>query len=102
MDPVRAFLGIVAALVLSNPKAAVVYGGIFATLLPPSPPWWMLAALPPAAFVIDGAWYVIVALAFSAPRSRAAYLGAERWIDRAAGAIIGLLGAKLMVASRPA
>jgi threonine/homoserine/homoserine lactone efflux protein len=87
------------AVQLSNPKAAVVYGGIFAALLPPSPPLWMIAALPPAILLIESGWYTVVALAFSADRPRAAYLRTKRWVDRLAGSVIGLLGLRLLVES---
>ena len=39
----------------------------------------------------------IVALAFSAARPRAIYLGAKTWIDRFAGGIVGLLGGRLVL-----
>jgi threonine/homoserine/homoserine lactone efflux protein len=82
---------------LSNPKAAVVYGSIFAALLPPAPPLWLVAALPPLILLIEAGWYAIVAVTFSADRPRAAYLRSKRWIDRLAGSVIGLLGARLII-----
>jgi threonine/homoserine/homoserine lactone efflux protein len=82
---------------LSNPKAVVIYGGIFAALLPQAPPLWMIIALPPVIFTIETGWYTIVALAFSTDRPRAAYLRSKRWVDRVAGSIIGVLGARLIV-----
>jgi threonine/homoserine/homoserine lactone efflux protein len=82
---------------LSNPKAAVVYGSIFAALLPPSPPLWMVAVLPPLILLIESCWYTIVALTFSADRPRAAYLRSKRWVDRLAGSVIGLLGVRLII-----
>jgi threonine/homoserine/homoserine lactone efflux protein len=84
---------------LSNPKTAIVYGGIFAALLPASPPFWLLIALPPLIFAIETTWYVVVALAFSAAGPRALYLRCKAWIDRTAGAVMGLLGARLIVES---
>lgn len=84
---------------LSNPKAAVVYASIFAALLPASPPVWMLAALPPLIFAVETSWYAAVALAFSANRPRAVYLGSKKWVDRVAGAVMGALGARLIVES---
>jgi len=80
---------------LSNPKTAIVYSSIFAALLPPSPPAWMVSVLPPMIFSIEAGWYAIVALLFSAERPRGAYLRGKRWIDRAAGTVMGLLGLKL-------
>lgn len=82
---------------VSNPKTAVVYGGIFAALLPAAPPAWMVAALPPLVFLIETGWYALVALAFSSDRPRALYLGSKTWVDRAAGTVLGALGARLVL-----
>lgn len=88
---------------LTNPKTALVYGSIFAALLPAEPPVWLFVVLPPAIFLIETSWYAIVAAAFSAGRPRAAYLRSKRWVDRAAAAAIGGLGVRLMsdTVSRP-
>jgi threonine/homoserine/homoserine lactone efflux protein len=84
---------------LSNPKTAVVYGSIFAALLPPAPPLWMLLTLPPLIFCIEAGWYSAVALAFSAEKPRAAYLRSKTWVDRAAGAVMAALGIRLLIES---
>jgi threonine efflux protein len=82
---------------LSNPKTAVVYGSIFAALLPPAPPLWLVGVLPPLILLIEAGWYAIVALAFSADRPRAAYLRSKHRVDRLAGSVIGVLGARLIL-----
>jgi threonine/homoserine/homoserine lactone efflux protein len=84
----------------SNPKAAVVYASIFVSLLPPELPLWAALLLPLVIFSIETGWYSIVALALSAPAPAAAYLRWKRWIDRAAGGVMGLLGLKLIL-TRP-
>jgi threonine/homoserine/homoserine lactone efflux protein len=94
--PLRSF-GLGLATQLSNPKTAIVYGSIFAALLPPAPPPWLFVALPPAVMLIETGWYTIVAAAFSSEHPRAAYLRGKRWIDRAAGAVIGALGLRLVI-----
>ncbi|GLS22604.1 threonine transporter [Labrys miyagiensis] len=81
---------------LANPKTAIFYGSMFAAMLPAHPPLWMLLALPPLLFCNEFGWYAIVAVTFSASRPRSLYLRAKPWIDRAAGAIVGALGARLM------
>lgn len=88
--------GFALATQLSNPKTAVVYASIFAALLPADPPLWLSATLPPAIFLIEAGWYALVAVAFSAGRPRAAYLRSKTWIDRAAGAVMGALGLRLV------
>lgn len=88
---------VAAATQLSNPKTAVVYASIFAALLPAAPPTWMLVSLPPLIFLVEAVWYAVVALAFSASGPRTAYGKAKVWIDRAAGAVMGALGVRLIV-----
>ena len=92
--------GLALATQLSNPKIVAVFGAVFAALLPENPPLWLDLALPPLIFVQETTWYALVALAFSSPRPRALYLRAKTWIDRAAGAVIGLLGIRLIVEAR--
>lgn len=82
---------------LGNPKTAVVYASIFAALLPPAPPSWLMIVLPPLIFVVEASWYALVALVFSANRPRSLYLGSKTWIDRVAGSVLGVLGARLIV-----
>lgn len=87
---------------ISNPKTAIVYGSIFAALLPASPPVWILLVLPPSVFLVETGWYAIVAVAFSAGRPRAAYLSSKAWIDRLAASVIGALGVRLVLeAAKP-
>ena len=81
---------------ISNPKTAVVYGGVFAALLPQESPRWVLLALPPAIFLIEAGWYALVALLLSSSSPRAAYLRAKTAIDRTAAGILGFLGVKLL------
>jgi threonine/homoserine/homoserine lactone efflux protein len=82
---------------ISNPKTAIWYASVFAAFLPAQPPLWMVLTLPPIIFAIEFGWYTIVALAFSAAKPRALYLGAKLWVDRAAGGIVCLLGGKLIL-----
>jgi threonine/homoserine/homoserine lactone efflux protein len=84
---------------LSNPKTALFYGSVFATLLPVAPPAWLLASLPPLIFLVEAGWYATVALAFSSDRPRAAYLRAKAGIDRTAGVVMGGLGLRLLFAA---
>lgn len=82
---------------LSNPKTAVIYGSVFASLLPARVPWALSVGLPVMVFVIETGWYAVVAMLLSAPRPRARYLGAKTAIDRAAGVLLSLLGARLVL-----
>lgn len=80
---------------LSNPKTVIVYGSIFAALLPAEPERWLMFALVPMLFGIEASWYLAVALVFSASAPRRAYLRAKTWIDRTAGAVMAGLGLRL-------
>jgi threonine/homoserine/homoserine lactone efflux protein len=81
---------------MSNPKTAVVYGSIFAALLPAEPSLTLVAALPPLVFLLEAGWYSVVALVLSSDRPRAAYLRAKTALDRSAGAVMGVLGLRLI------
>jgi threonine/homoserine/homoserine lactone efflux protein len=81
---------------VSNPKTAVVYASVFASLLPHNIPPSVLVALPIMVFAIETIWYSVVALALSSPSPRTRYLASKAWIDRMAGAIMSLLGLKLI------
>jgi threonine/homoserine/homoserine lactone efflux protein len=84
---------------LSNPKAAVVYGSVFAALLPSAIPLQLAVLLCAIVFTIETGWYAIVALALSSSKPRAAYLSSKSIIDRVAGSVMALLGVKLVTSS---
>jgi RhtB (resistance to homoserine/threonine) family protein len=84
---------------LANPKTAIFYASMFAAMLPVSPPLWMPLILPLLLFCNEFVWYAIVAFALSSSHPRSIYLRAKHWIDRIAGAVVGALGAKLMIES---
>ena len=83
---------------LSNPKAIVFYGSIFAALLPSVISPLLTVLLPLCVLAIEAGWYSVVALVLSSAGPRALYLRAKFWIDRTAGGLIGLLGVKLIAA----
>jgi threonine/homoserine/homoserine lactone efflux protein len=81
---------------LSNPKAVVVIGSVFAALLPSHVPVWMYVAIPPIIMTTETTWYSLVATVVSSPRPRAVYARSKVWIDRLAGTVMGALGARLI------
>jgi threonine/homoserine/homoserine lactone efflux protein len=87
---------------LSNPKTAVVYGSVFAALLPHYLPLSATLSLPFLVFLVEAGWYSIVAFSLSSESSRAAYLRSKMHVDRVAAGVMGLLGLKLIAAARPA
>ncbi|MDV3348150.1 LysE family translocator [Leptolyngbyaceae cyanobacterium CCMR0082] len=88
------FLGLTTQ--ISNPKTAVVYTSVFASLLPSNVPAFAVIALPIVVFIIEAGWYSLVALTLSATTPRSRYLASKKWLDRTAGTILSLLGAKLI------
>jgi threonine/homoserine/homoserine lactone efflux protein len=84
---------------LSNPKTAIFYGSIFASLLPPDIPAALAVLLPVMVFCIEAGWYGMVALLLSAAAPRAAYLRYKSWLDRVAGGVMALLGIRLLAAA---
>ena len=81
---------------ISNPKTAIYYASVFAALMPAHIPAEASLALLVLVFLLESAWYAIVAVAFSSEHPRAAYLKSKVWIDRIAGSVMGLLGTKLI------
>ncbi len=81
---------------ISNPKTAIVYGSIFAALLPADVPNTLYYILPPLVFVVEAGWYLIITLVLSTSSPRAAYLRSKSLFDRAASSVMVGLGVKLV------
>jgi len=82
---------------LANPKVIVFFGSIFVALLPAHSPLWVYVVAVIIVFCNEIGWYAVVAMLFSVPKSRNAYIGAKTWIDRAMGGFLALIGARLIV-----
>lgn len=80
----------------SNPKAAIVYAGVFAALMPAHMPLAGVLLVPVGVFMVETLWYLAVVLVFSSHRPRAAYLKAKGVIDRLAGGLMAVLGSRLV------
>ncbi|MCO8067093.1 LysE family translocator [Acinetobacter schindleri] len=81
---------------LSNPKIAIVLASIFTALLPKEIPTYFYVVLPVLCFFIDAGWCSLVAVALSAEKPRRVYLKFKAGFDRAAGAVMTVLGLKLI------
>ncbi|MDP1882956.1 MAG: LysE family transporter [Bradyrhizobium sp.] len=87
---------------VTNPKTAIVYASVFAAFLPASFSLGFAAVLLAAVFVVESAWYALVAFLFSSSAPQRAYLSCKSWVDRAAGAVMFGLGLKLITgAAKP-
>jgi len=82
---------------LSNPKTALVIAGIFAAFVPANPPVNTAVLVAIIAFVIDFAWYAVVALTLSSVRTQGVYRRAKKDFDRAASIFLGAVGVKLIL-----
>jgi threonine/homoserine/homoserine lactone efflux protein len=81
---------------VSNPKTAIVYGSVFAALLPAHFPLMGSLLVTFGALFMEFAWYAIVVLVLSSPAPRAAYMRGKTAIDRLAAGVMGLLAARLI------
>lgn len=84
---------------VSNPKTAIVYASVFAAFLPGSFSLAFAVTLLCVIFVIEAAWYAIVAVLLSSVQSRRAYLSYKAWVDRTAGLVMMGLGLKLITSA---
>lgn len=81
---------------LSNPKCAVVYGSVFAALLPAQFPLAAGLLVLAGVVVMETGWYAVVAVVLSSAAPRAAYLRSKALVDRTAAGVMGLLGLRLV------
>lgn len=84
---------------ITNPKAALFFGSVFAASFPAAPDPF-LKTMAVAMIVVNALlWHSLLALAFSRERVRRAYARRKRTADRVAAAIFGALGLGLLAAS---
>jgi threonine/homoserine/homoserine lactone efflux protein len=81
---------------ISNPKAAVVYGSVFAALLPAQFPLMGSVMVTAGVFAMEFGWMSTVVLILSSSAPRAAYMRSKTAIDRIAAGVMGLLAARLI------
>lgn len=88
--------GLALITMLSNPKAAVQYGVIFAALLPHEVSLSLSASVVALVFLLESGWYMVVAFVLSSHSPRNAYLAHKPTIDRVAAFVMAMLGARLL------
>lgn len=87
---------------VSNPKTAIVYATVFASLVPAHPHPWLYAGIPATVFAVEAGWYSLVALGMSVDRLRAAYGRGKAWVDRIASIVLAAIGVRLLEGARAA
>jgi len=80
---------------LGNPKAAVFWTSLFATVLPPAAAVTVRAAAVVVAVAIAALWYGAVACAFSLDAVTSRYRRAKKWVDRVTGGVLAGLAVRL-------
>lgn len=85
------------ALNLSNPKPALFYSSLIVAIFPGAHAVAGSAVIYATALSTELFWYMTLTLAMASPPVRAAYFAAKTWIDRVAGAALGLLGLRLIL-----
>ena len=81
---------------LSNPKTAIVIGGIFMAFMPANVSAVSYILLAVMAFVIDAGWYSIVSIMLSTSKAQRVYLRFKKSITRVASGLMAVLGVKLI------
>lgn len=84
---------------MSNPKAAVIYGSIFAALLPAEIPPIMFFLLPPLVFMVETGWYLVVTFVLTSESPRAIYLKSQRFYDRVTATVLAGIGFRLVLSA---
>lgn len=79
-----------------NPKSALFFGSVFATLLPASPSWALLIAAVLLVLVNALAWHLLLAVVFSKPAVTAAYARYRGLLGRMASVMVGAFGLRLL------
>jgi len=85
---------------MANPKSVIFFGAIFAALLTPALPAWVPLVAMLIVFANALLWYVAVAYFFSAQHTRTHYQRLKGRIDKLVGAVLMLMGVRLMMPTR--
>lgn len=86
---------------LANPKSVLFAAAVIAVVFPPDLSPLAKAVVALNQLVVEIVVYAALAASLSRPRVRAAYLDARRVIDRGVAVVLGGLGLRLIVDSRP-
>lgn len=79
-----------------NPKAPVYFVAVFTVVLSPQMPLWQLAIYGAWMMVLQFAWFAIVACVLSIPRIHQQFQQVSHWIDRVLGAVLVVLGIRVV------
>ncbi|UCZ86627.1 LysE family transporter [Pseudomonas sp. L5B5] len=81
----------------TNPKATLFFLAIFTTLVSASTPLGIQALYGAWMCLVNGLWFVIVALFFSSPRVRLLFMRLGHWFERCMGLVLLLFAGRLLL-----
>lgn len=84
---------------IMNPKSALFFGSVFATALPADPTLTLSAASIALVFINALAWHSFLAVAFGHRSLQAGYARHSRLVSRAAAALVGAFGLRLLLSA---
>ncbi|OYU29356.1 MAG: lysine transporter LysE [Burkholderiales bacterium PBB2] len=79
-----------------NPKTALFFGSVFATVLPADPSWAVSAAAVGLVYANALVWHLFLALAFSLRPVQGFYERQRRLLNRVSAALVGGFGTRLL------
>lgn len=79
-----------------NPKTALFFGSVFATVLPAQPDWSMTLSAVLLVYANAVIWHVFLALAFSHPAIQSRYDRQRQSLSRFSSLMVGLFGTRLL------
>lgn len=85
---------------LTNPKAGIFFGGIFAALLPPESPLWVKSSAIGLMIVDSAVFHIGLAVFFSTDRVKKVYGTIKRFVDKLADAVLTCLGLRILFGNR--
>ena len=85
---------------LTNPKAIVLFAGVFATAVTDTTPVWLMGAMIALVFASALGWYAMVSLFMSSGPVIRRFQRASHWIERAAGVCFIGIGGKILADAR--
>ena len=95
-EPFRRTMARGALIHLTNPKALLFWGAIFAVVVPAGAPGWVLWQVGLSCLATSILTFTFMALAFSSRPVARLYLRARRWFDAGFAALFGLAAVKLV------
>lgn len=84
---------------IMNPKSALFFGSVFATVLPEGATAGLLVAVLATVLANALVWHLFLAIAFSHPRVRSAYARKRRALNRFASGMVGAFGLRLALSA---